>query len=185
MGRWDSGPAVRDAWPETREQRDWVHRIDIVLDKLPKRLQSKTKKALRVMYAPTRKAAERWIDHFQADYGEKYPKAVTSLRRDQDTLLTFFDFPAGHWKHIRTSNPNESTFAENSSNAKTPMTGRPPPGSCPNPQLLTISRGSYGQFVRLPRTFFHALPEPLLPGSPIRGTAVAKCWSAAELTLDI
>jgi putative transposase len=109
LGFW---AAVRDVWPETREQRDWVHRMANVLDKLPKRLQQAAKEALReIMNAPTRADAEAGIDRFEADYGAKYPKAVTSLRRDQAELLTFFDFPAEHWKHIRTSNPIESTFA--------------------------------------------------------------------------
>jgi putative transposase len=109
LGFW---AAVRDVWPETREQRDWVHRIANVLDKLPKRLQARAKEALReIREAPTREAAEEEMDRFEAEYGAKYPKAVTSLRRDQDKLLAFFDFPAEHWKHIRTTNPIESAFA--------------------------------------------------------------------------
>jgi transposase-like protein len=109
LGFW---AAVRDVWPETREQRDWVHRIANVLDKLPKRLQGRAKAKLReIMRAPTRRAAEAGIDRFREDYGAKYPKAVDSLTRRQDALLTFYDFPAQHWKHIRTSNPIESTFA--------------------------------------------------------------------------
>jgi len=109
LGFW---AAVRDVWPETREQRDWVHRLANVLDKLPKRLQRTAKETLReIMNASNRVDAEAGIDRFEADYGAKYPKAVTSLRRDQDKLLTFFDFPAEHWKHIRTTNPIESTFA--------------------------------------------------------------------------
>jgi len=109
LGFW---AAVRDVWPESREQRDWVHRIANVLDKLPKRLQAKAKEALReIRDAPTREAAIEEIDRFEEDFGAKYPKAVTSLRRDQEKLLTFFDFPAEHWKHIRTTNPIESSFA--------------------------------------------------------------------------
>ena len=109
LGFW---AAVRDVWPETREQRDWVHRIANVLDKLPKRLQARAKAALReIREAPTREEAEEEMDRFEAEYGAKYPKAVASLRRDQDKLLTFYDFPAEHWKHIRTSNPIESSFA--------------------------------------------------------------------------
>lgn len=109
LGFW---AAVRDVWPETREQQDWVHRIVNVQDKLPKRLHARVKEALReIREAPTRKAAEEDIDRFEADYGAKYPKAVASLRRDQDKLLTFYDFPAEHWLHIRTSNPIESSFA--------------------------------------------------------------------------
>jgi len=109
LGFW---AAVRDVWPETREQRDWVHRIMNVLDKLPKRLQAKAKEALKqIREAPTQAAAEEEMDRFEAEYGAKYPKAVASLRRDQDKLLTFYDFPAEHWKHIRTTNPIESSFA--------------------------------------------------------------------------
>ena len=109
LGFW---AALRDVWPGTREQRDWVHRIGNVLDKLPQRLQGKAKAALRdIMKAPTREAAQEGIKRFDADYGAKYPKAAESLRRDEDKLLTFFDFPAEHWKHIRTSNPIESTFS--------------------------------------------------------------------------
>jgi transposase-like protein len=109
LGFWT---AVRDVWPETREQRDWVHRLGNVLDKLPKRLQGPAKEALReIMRAPTREAALEGMALFEADYGAKYPKAVASLRRDEDALLALYDFPAEHWKHIRTSNPIESTFA--------------------------------------------------------------------------
>jgi putative transposase len=109
LGFW---AAVRDVWPETCEQRDWVHRIANVLDKLPKRLQPKAKDALReIREAPTREAATEEIKHFDEEFGAKYPKAVASLRRDEDKLLTFFDFPAQHWKHIRTTNPIESSFA--------------------------------------------------------------------------
>jgi putative transposase len=109
LGFW---AALRDVWPETREQRDWVHRVANVLDKLPKRLQPRAKEALwEIREAPTREEAEKAMDRFEAEYGAKYPKAVASLRRDQDKLLTFYDFPAEHWKHIRTSNPVESTFA--------------------------------------------------------------------------
>ena len=104
--------AVRDVWPQTREQRCWVHRLARVLDKLPKRLQAKAKRALHeIMYAECREDAEAEIERFAEDYGAKYPKAVESLRRDQDSLLSFFDFPAEHWQHLRTTNAIESTFA--------------------------------------------------------------------------
>jgi putative transposase len=109
LGFW---AAVRDVWPETREQRDWVHRVANVVDKLPKRFQPRAKEALwEIREAPTRQEAVKAMDRFEAEYGAKYPKAVESLRRDQDQLLTFYDFPAEHWKHIRTSNPIESSFA--------------------------------------------------------------------------
>ena len=109
LGFWK---ALRDVWPETREQRCWVHRIANVLDKLPKRLHAKAKAALHeIMRAETRQAAQQAIERFEADYGAKYPKAVASLRRDETELLAFFDFPAEHWLHVRTGNVIESPFA--------------------------------------------------------------------------
>jgi len=104
LGFW---AAVGAVWPETREQRCWVHRLANVLDKLPKRLQPKAKQALHaIMNAPTRAEAEAGIE-----YDAKYPKAVASLRRDQARLLTFYDFPAERWRHLRTTNIIESPFA--------------------------------------------------------------------------
>jgi len=109
LGFW---AALRDVWPETREQRCWVHRIANVLDKLPKRLHGRAKAALHeIMRAETRQAAEDAMDAFEREYGTKYPKAVASLRRHQVELLTFFDFPAEHWVHLRTGNVIESPFA--------------------------------------------------------------------------
>lgn len=109
LGFW---AALREVWPQAREQRDWVHRLANVLDKLPKRLQPKAKAALHeIMYAQSREDAEQAIDDFTATFQAKYPKAVASLLRDQELLLTFFDFPAQHWKHLRTSNIVESPFA--------------------------------------------------------------------------
>lgn len=104
--------AVCDVWPETREQRCWVHRIANVLDKLPTRLQPQAKRALHeMMYADTRTTCEQAIQRFAQNYEAKYPKAVKSLVTDVARLLTHFEFPAAHWKHIRTTNPIESTFA--------------------------------------------------------------------------
>jgi transposase-like protein len=109
LGFW---AAVRDVWPETAEQRCWVHRIANILDKLPKRLQPRAKQALHaIMYAETRASAEREIGRFAQEYSAKYPKAVASLTVDQDRLLAYFEYPAAHWKHLRTTNPIESTFA--------------------------------------------------------------------------
>jgi len=109
LGFWTAVGAV---WSETREQRCWVHRLANVLDKLPKRLQPKAKQALHaIMEAPTRAEAETSIVAFAAEYDAKYPKAVASLRRDQAELLTFYDFPAEHWRHLRTTNIIESPCA--------------------------------------------------------------------------
>ncbi len=89
-----------------------MHRIANVLDKLPKRLHAKAKAALHeIMQAESRKTAEAAIKKFGRDYGAKYPKAVASLRQDEEQLLSFFDFPAPHWLHLRTGNIIESPFA--------------------------------------------------------------------------
>ena len=89
-----------------------MHRLRNVLDKLPKRLQAKAKRAPHeIMYADCREDAEAEVKRFAEDYGAKHPKAVESLIRDQDCLLSFFDFPAEHWQHLRTTNVVESTFA--------------------------------------------------------------------------
>lgn len=109
LGFWK---AVGDVWPETQEQRCWVHRLANVLDKLPKRLQPKAKQALHeIMNADTKDNAEEMTDRFAKDYEAKYPKAVASLQRHGERLLTFFDFPAEHWVHIRSTNAIESSFA--------------------------------------------------------------------------
>ena len=109
LGFWE---AVREVWPQTREQRDWCHKIANVLDKLPKRLQGRAKRTLHeIMYAETRAEAERGIEAFVVEFSPKYEKAVDCLIKDREALLAFFEFPAEHWKHLRTSNPIESSFA--------------------------------------------------------------------------
>jgi transposase-like protein len=109
LGFW---AAVREVWPETREQRCWFHKLGNVIDKLPKSLQSKAKAALHeIGYAEGREAAGKAIEAFATTFGAKHPKAVECLRKDESKMLTFFDFPAEHWKHLRTSNVIESTFA--------------------------------------------------------------------------
>jgi putative transposase len=109
LGFW---AAMRKAWPNTREQRCWVHKTANVLDKLPKRLHSQAKDKLhQIWMAPGRKQANKAFDLFIQTYEAKYPKATQCLAKDRDELLTFYDFPAEHWIHIRTTNPIESTFA--------------------------------------------------------------------------
>lgn len=109
LGFW---AACRKLWPTTREQRCWVHKTANVLDKLPKRLQSEAKdKIHQIWMAPGKEAANEAFDLFVKTYEAKYPAAVECLTKDRDVLLTFYDFPAEHWGHIRTTNPIESTFA--------------------------------------------------------------------------
>jgi putative transposase len=109
LGFWQ---ALHKVWPKTRHQRCWVHKIANVLNKLPPSLQSKAKQDLHAIYeAENRKEAEAAFDRFVAKYGAKYDKATACLAKDREPLLAFYNFPAEHWKHVRTSNPIESTFA--------------------------------------------------------------------------
>jgi putative transposase len=109
LGFW---AALRQVYSGTKEQRCWVHKIANVLDKLPKRVQPRAKDMLHeIMYAPDRQSALEDIERFSQEFEAKYPKAVECLLKDQDELLTFFDFPAEHWIHLRTTNPIESTFS--------------------------------------------------------------------------
>jgi transposase-like protein len=109
LGFWQ---AIEEVWPRTRGQRCWVHKTANVLNKLPKSQQSRAKRALQdIWMAATRKDAEAAFDAFVETYAVKYDKAVACLAKDRETLLAFYDFPAEHWKHLRTSNPIESTFA--------------------------------------------------------------------------
>jgi putative transposase len=109
LGFW---AALAEQYPETREQRCWVHKTANVLDKLPKTLQPAAKDKIHQMYlAPTAESALKAFDAFLDLYDAKYPKACECLRKDKEVLFTFYAFPAAHWAHLRTSNPIESTFA--------------------------------------------------------------------------
>jgi len=109
LGFWK---AVREVWPKTAEQRCWVHRTANVLDKLPKRLQPRAKKHLHEIFkAETKEIAEEQVRAFAKEYGDRYPKAVASLIKDEEKLLSYYDFPAAHWQTIRSTNVIESAFA--------------------------------------------------------------------------
>ena len=109
LGFWK---ALEEVWPKTRGQRCWVHKTANVLNKLPKSQQAKAKRALeQIWMAGTKKDALIAFDAFVEIYDIKYERAVECLSKDRDALLAFYDFPAEHWKHLRTSNPVESTFA--------------------------------------------------------------------------
>jgi putative transposase len=109
LGFWK---AIGQVYPTTREQRCWVHKTANILDKLPKRLQPEAKNKLhQIGMAATRADAEQAFDLFVETYQAKYPKATDCLAKDRSVLLTFYDFPAEHWIHLRTTNPIESTFA--------------------------------------------------------------------------
>ena len=109
LGFWG---AVRKVFPQTREQRCWVHKTANVLNKLPTGVQPKAKAMLYdIWMAETQPAADRAFDLFLATFAAKFPAATTCLAKDRDVRLTFYAFPAEHWIHIRTTNPVESTFA--------------------------------------------------------------------------
>jgi transposase-like protein len=109
LGFW---AALDEVFPATKRQRCWVHKTANILDKLPKSVQPKAKSLIHEMYmAPTKEDALKAYDHFVEVYEAKYPKAVKTLVKDKDDLFSFYDFPAKHWIHIRTTNPIESTFA--------------------------------------------------------------------------
>jgi putative transposase len=109
LGLW---AAMEQEFPKTREQRCWVHKTANVLDKMAKGVQPAAKRLLHEMYlSPTKADALAAYREFLVLYGAKYPKACECLKKDQEVLFTFYDFPAEHWRHIRTTNPIESTFA--------------------------------------------------------------------------
>jgi transposase-like protein len=109
LGFW---AALREIYPQTREQRCWVHKTANILDKMPRSLHEKAKAMLQEIWmAPGREKALKAFDLFVQTLEAKYPKAVECLVKDREVLLTFYDFPAEHWVHLRTTNPIESTFA--------------------------------------------------------------------------
>lgn len=109
LGFW---AALRKVFPKTCEQRCWIHKMANVLDKLPKRIQDQAKRMIKEIYmADTREHAEEVFQDFVKLYESKYPKAVQCLLKDKEQTLAFYDFPAEHWRHIRSTNPIESTFA--------------------------------------------------------------------------
>jgi transposase-like protein len=109
LGFW---AALREVFATTQEQRCWLHKTMNVLNAMPKSVQPKAKDHLHdIWQAETRRQAEAAFDFFIETYGVKYDKVAAKLVKDRDALLTFYDFPAEHWKHLRTTNPIESTFA--------------------------------------------------------------------------
>jgi transposase-like protein len=109
LGFW---AALAEEFPQVKQQQCWVHKTANVLDKLPERIQPEAKTLLHEMYlSPTKAAASAAYDEFQSRYGGRFERACTCLARDRDVLFSFYDFPAEHWVHIRTTNPIESPLA--------------------------------------------------------------------------
>ena len=109
LGFWS---ALRDVFPETRHQRDWVHKTANVLDSLPKSVHRRAKGAIKeITCAENKREATKAIEAFASEFGAKWPKAVSKITSEKEALLAFYDYPAEHWRHLRTTNPIESTFA--------------------------------------------------------------------------
>jgi len=109
LGFWK---ALQEVFGETRAQRCWVHKMNNILNKMPKGIQGKAKQHLQdIWMAEVKTDAEEAFELFLKTYQDKYPKACECLGKDREQMLAFYDFPAEHWVHIRTSNPIESTFA--------------------------------------------------------------------------
>ena len=109
LGFW---AALEEVFPATRQQRCWMHKTGNVLNAMPKSVQPKAKSALHEIWqAATGEHAEQAFDQFIVTYEARYPKATNCLLKDRQSLMTFYDFPAVHWQHLRTTNPIESTFA--------------------------------------------------------------------------
>lgn len=109
LGFWG---ALRDVFPETRHQRDWVHKTANVLDSLPKSVHRRAKGAIKeITCAENKREASIAIEAFANEFGAKWPKAAKKITSEKEALLAFYDYPAEHWRHLRTTNPIESTFA--------------------------------------------------------------------------
>ncbi len=109
LGFWG---ALRDVFPETQAQRDWVHKTMNTLDSMPKSVHSRAKAAIKeITCAESKKEAIKAIEEFASEFGAKWPKAVSKIEDDREALLAFYDYPAEHWRHLRTTNPIESVFA--------------------------------------------------------------------------
>ena len=109
LGFWG---ALRDVFPETRTQRDWVHKTMNTLDSMPKSVHSRAKAAIKeITCAESKKEAIKAIEEFASEFGAKWPKAVSKIEEDTEALLAFYEYPAEHWRHLRTTNPIESVFA--------------------------------------------------------------------------
>jgi transposase-like protein len=145
LGFW---AAVRDAFPETRHQRDWVHKSANVLDVLPKSVHRRAKKAVREITEAENKAeAKKAIKEFAEEFGTKWPKAAAKLVEDEEALLCYYDYPAEHWRHLRTTNPIESPFA--TVRARTEITKGPGSREAGMAMIFKLLEAAEGRWRRL------------------------------------
>jgi putative transposase len=167
LGFW---AALREVFPETREQRDLGHKMMNVLDCLPRRAQPAARQALAAIRdAADRQHAEAALGRFADLFGLTYPKAVAKVADDAEQLLAFHDFPAEHWLHLKTSNPIESTFA--SVRLRTKVTKGPQP------------RGRTGDGVQAPCCMRSRPPVNQMPTTlPCRGATSPTCHTSNQLS---
>jgi transposase-like protein len=140
--------AVRDAFPQTRHQRDWVHKTKNVLDALPKSVHGRAKKAIREITEAENKAhAKKAIKEFASEFGTKWPKAAAKIVDDEEALLCYYDYPAEHWRHLRTTNPIESPFA--TVRARTDLTKGPGSREAGVAMIFKLLEAAEGRWRRL------------------------------------
>jgi putative transposase len=145
LGFWG---ALRDAFPETRHQRDWVHKSANVLDALPKSVHGRAKKAMKEITEAENKAhAKKAIKEFEGEFGTKWPKAAAKIADDEEALLAFYDYPAEHWRHLRTTNPIESPFA--TVRARTDITKGPGSREAGVAMIFKLLEAAEGRWRRL------------------------------------
>jgi transposase-like protein len=145
LGFW---AALRDVFPETRVQRDWVHKTRNVLDCMPKSVHSRAKAAIReITEAENKKEAERAVKEFASEFGVKWPKASEKITSEKEELLAFYDYPAEHWVHLRTTNPIESTFAP--VRARTDVTKGPGSRQAGMAMIFKLMEAAEGRWRRL------------------------------------
>jgi transposase-like protein len=172
--------ALSKVFPATRQQRCWVHKTCNVLDKLPKGEQPAAKALLHeVWMAATRADATKAFDRFVEVYGTKWPRATACLEKDRTELLAFYDFPAEHWQHLRTSNPIESTFAtvrltttpRHLSAGDEAARGGPDIGTRRSPRSQTATGGEDGRGPRELASGHRIKFLPIRPSQPRRTTS--------------
>ena len=145
LGFWG---ALRDVFPKSRIQRDWVHKTMNVLDSMPKSVHSRAKAAIHeITEAENEKEARKAIKEFAAEFGVKWPKAVEKITSEKEVLLTFYDYPAQHWMHLRTTNPIESTFAP--VRARTDITKGPGSRQAGLAMIFKLMEAAQGRWRRL------------------------------------
>jgi putative transposase len=145
LGFWG---ALRDVFPKTRTQRDWVHKTMNVLDSMPKSVHGRAKAAIHeITEAEHKKGAQKAIKEFAAEFGVKWPKAVEKITSEKEVLLTFYDYPAQHWVHLRTTNPIESTFAP--VRARTDITKGPGSRQAGLAMIFKLMEAAEGRWRRL------------------------------------